>query len=66
MFPEWSAGGTACPGDARVEQFHNVVFPGIVARASGVVPPHVPPVEPTTPTPAPRRRRPRAYLAIGA
>ncbi|MDN3296568.1 N-acetylmuramoyl-L-alanine amidase [Streptomyces ficellus] len=31
----WSGGGTACPGDARVRQFHNVVFPGIVARASG-------------------------------
>ncbi|MGA5096109.1 peptidoglycan recognition protein family protein [Streptomyces lavendulocolor] len=31
----WSSGGTACPGDARVRQFKNVVFPGIVARASG-------------------------------
>jgi hypothetical protein len=35
----WSDGGTACPGDARVRQFKNVVFPGIVARASGQTPP---------------------------
>jgi hypothetical protein len=69
MFPQWSDGGTACPGDARTAQFHDVVFPGIVARASGAVPPHVPPVEPATPAPTPitpaRRRRPRAYRAIG-
>lgn len=32
LFPEWSAGGTACPGDARVRQFHDVVLPGIAAR----------------------------------
>ncbi|MEU1071950.1 MULTISPECIES: N-acetylmuramoyl-L-alanine amidase [unclassified Streptomyces] len=31
----WSTGGTACPGDARVAQFKSVVFPGIVARATG-------------------------------
>lgn len=34
MFPEWSTGGTDCPGDARIEQFRTVVFPGIVARAT--------------------------------
>lgn len=44
MFPQWSDGGTACPGDARVRQFHDLVFPGIVARASGQTP---------TPAPAP-------------
>jgi hypothetical protein len=38
MFPQWSDGGTACPGDARVQQFHAVVFPGIVARATGAAP----------------------------
>jgi hypothetical protein len=32
---EWSTSGTACPGDARVKQFRDVVFPGIVARATG-------------------------------
>lgn len=32
---EWSTSGTACPGKARTKQFHEVVFPGIVARASG-------------------------------
>ena len=31
----WSTSGTACPGDARVRQFREVVFPGIVARATG-------------------------------
>jgi hypothetical protein len=31
----WSTGGTACPGDARVAQFKNAVFPAIVARAAG-------------------------------
>ncbi|MGK5732649.1 peptidoglycan recognition protein family protein [Streptomyces sp. URMC 124] len=35
LFPQWSTGGTACPGDARVGQFHDVIFPAIVARASG-------------------------------
>ena len=35
MFPEWSAGGTACPGDARVKQFNEYVFPEIVRRAQG-------------------------------
>ncbi|WP_240203200.1 peptidoglycan recognition protein family protein [Streptomyces actuosus] len=35
LYPEWSTGGTECPGDARVRQFHAVVFPGIVARATG-------------------------------
>lgn len=35
MFPQWSTSGTACPGKARIEQFKKVVFPGIVARATG-------------------------------
>jgi N-acetylmuramoyl-L-alanine amidase-like protein len=35
MFPEWSVGGTACPGDARVKQFNEYVFPEIVRRAQG-------------------------------
>jgi hypothetical protein len=35
LFPQWSTSGTACPGDARVRQFNEVVFPGIVARATG-------------------------------
>lgn len=35
MFPEWSTSGTACPGRARIKQFREVVFPGIVARATG-------------------------------
>lgn len=34
LFPEWSPSGTACPGPARTKQFHEVVFPGIVARAT--------------------------------
>ncbi|MDX3555274.1 N-acetylmuramoyl-L-alanine amidase [Streptomyces europaeiscabiei] len=35
MFSQWSTSGTACPGKARIEQFREVVFPGIVARATG-------------------------------
>ncbi|KAA6211781.1 N-acetylmuramoyl-L-alanine amidase [Streptomyces filamentosus] len=34
LFPEWSVSGTACPGAARIRQFKEVVFPGIVARAT--------------------------------
>lgn len=39
LFPDWSTGGTECPGDARVNQFKEVVFPGIVARAAGTTTP---------------------------
>lgn len=39
MFPQWSTSGTACPGAARIRQFREVVFPGIVARATGTNPP---------------------------
>ncbi|RPK85052.1 N-acetylmuramoyl-L-alanine amidase [Streptomyces sp. ADI98-10] len=35
MFAAWSTSGTACPGPARIRQFREVVFPGIVARATG-------------------------------
>ncbi|MFM9602671.1 peptidoglycan recognition protein family protein [Streptomyces turgidiscabies] len=35
MFPQWSTSGTSCPGPARIKQFREVVFPGIVARATG-------------------------------
>jgi hypothetical protein len=38
MFPQWSTSGTACPGKARIKQFREVVFPGIVARATGQTP----------------------------
>lgn len=38
MFPEWSVSGTSCPGKARIEQFRKIVFPGIVARATGKTP----------------------------
>lgn len=46
LHADWAVGGTACPGDARVAQFKNVIFPAIVARATGAT-------TPTTPTPAP-------------
>lgn len=39
LFPQWSTNGTACPGAARIKQFRQVVFPGIVARATGTTPP---------------------------
>ncbi|MGC5531559.1 peptidoglycan recognition protein family protein [Streptomyces sp. SR-10] len=35
MFAAWSTSGTACPGPARIKQFKTVVFPAIVARATG-------------------------------
>jgi N-acetylmuramoyl-L-alanine amidase. len=35
MFRGWNPDGHSCPGDARVKQFRAVVFPGIVARATG-------------------------------
>ncbi|MEV1094783.1 N-acetylmuramoyl-L-alanine amidase [Streptomyces sp. NPDC049952] len=35
LFSQWSTSGTACPGKARIAQFKDVVFPGIVARATG-------------------------------
>jgi len=44
LFADWSTGGTECPGDARVAQFKTVVFPGIVARATGTNPPQEEPV----------------------
>ncbi|MFI6638441.1 N-acetylmuramoyl-L-alanine amidase [Streptomyces sp. NPDC050504] len=40
----WSDGGTACPGDARVKQFRETVFPQIAARAKGQKPPEEEPV----------------------
>lgn len=36
LHPSWSVSGTACPGPARIKQFREHVFPGIVARAAGV------------------------------
>lgn len=35
LFPQWSTSGTACPGAARIKQFREVVFPGVVARVNG-------------------------------
>jgi len=63
MFPQWSDGGTACPGDARVQQFHSLVLPGIAIRVS-TGEQTVPPSRPEEPAPAPRRR-PLAYRSIG-
>ncbi|MEV3848082.1 N-acetylmuramoyl-L-alanine amidase [Streptomyces microflavus] len=48
MFPQWSTSGTACPGPARIKQFREVVFPGIVARANGKT---TEPEKPSTPAP---------------
>ena len=38
LFREWSTSGTSCPGPARIKQFKEVVFPGVVARAAGKPP----------------------------
>lgn len=62
----WAVSGTNCPGDARVQQFKKVIFPGIVARATGAQEPTTPTAPATPPTPAPRYFRPRTYRWIGA
>ncbi|MEV6174871.1 N-acetylmuramoyl-L-alanine amidase [Streptomyces sp. NPDC051954] len=54
MFREWSTSGTACPGAARIKQFREVVFPGIVARATA---------KPTPPKPVPPKEEPVAITA---
>ncbi|MEW2034909.1 N-acetylmuramoyl-L-alanine amidase [Streptomyces roseifaciens] len=38
LYAPWADGGTDCPGDTRVEQFYDEVFPGIVAAANGQTP----------------------------
>jgi hypothetical protein len=48
LFPQWSTSGTSCPGAARIRQFQEVVFPGIVARAKGGTAP-----APSKPAPTP-------------
>lgn len=35
QYNAWNPNGHACPGPARITQFKTVVFPGIVARATG-------------------------------
>ncbi|GAQ61880.1 N-acetylmuramoyl-L-alanine amidase [Streptomyces scabiei] len=35
QFDAWNPNAHACPGPARIKQFREVVFPGIVARATG-------------------------------
>ncbi|MBC9729244.1 N-acetylmuramoyl-L-alanine amidase [Streptomyces sp. TRM68367] len=35
QFSQWNPSAHSCPGDARVKQFRERVFPGIVARATG-------------------------------
>jgi hypothetical protein len=35
QYNAWNPNGHACPGPARIAQFKTVVFPGIVARATG-------------------------------
>ncbi|MFD4740628.1 N-acetylmuramoyl-L-alanine amidase [Streptomyces virginiae] len=50
LHSDWAVGGTDCPGDARVKQFQEVIFPAIVARANGAPNPNMPPQEaPVTP-----------------
>lgn len=39
LYSSWSVGGTSCPGDARVEQFTDVILPGINALIDGGTPP---------------------------
>ncbi|NEC90482.1 N-acetylmuramoyl-L-alanine amidase [Streptomyces sp. SID12501] len=39
QYNAWNPNGHACPGPARIAQFKTVVFPGIVARATGTTTP---------------------------
>lgn len=55
MFPQWSDGGTNCPGTARVKQFHEVVFPEVQRRVKGTSPTNQIPVFPG-----------RQYFYVGA
>ena len=34
MYPEWSSGGTECPGNARAKQFDEIVLPRVVAAGT--------------------------------
>ncbi|MFD4659349.1 peptidoglycan-binding protein [Kitasatospora sp. NPDC058444] len=62
LFRSWSTTGTACPGDARVAQFHSIVFPAIVARANGAPEPGPDP----SPAPDPQPTGPARYrVTIG-
>lgn len=54
LHSDWAVSGTNCPGNARVAQFKNVIFPAIVARANGQP-------APTTPT-APVEEDPMADM----
>ncbi len=38
QYAAWNPNAHACPGPARIKQFKEIVFPGIVARASGQSP----------------------------
>lgn len=38
LYRVWSTSGTACPGAARIAQFHDVVMPGIAAAVAGTKP----------------------------
>lgn len=49
LFAEWSLGGTACPGQARIDQFWNYVFPEIKRRAEGAPPTNAEDDMPLTP-----------------
>lgn len=60
LFREWSTSGTACPGDARIRQFRDVVFPGIVRAAQGPVEPSTP-TDPTAPHTPPAKGSEMAY-----
>lgn len=48
LYPEWSLGGTDCPGNARVSQFNNIVLPRVIA---GDIAEPTPPEEDPVPLP---------------
>lgn len=64
LFAKWSVSGTACPGNARVEQFRGEVFPGIVAAAGGLPPTDHPVVDTSLAVSAARSNPPAAGTPV--
>lgn len=64
LFAQWSVSGTACPGNARVDQFRGEVFPEIVAGVGGHPPTDVPMVDLSLSVDAARRNPAQAGTPV--
>lgn len=59
MFPQWSVSGTDCPGDARVSQFRELIFPEMLTRVNKSN-------APTSPSETPPKFPGRQHFYVGA